>query len=219
MSTNFLSLPSELRNNIYEQLLVLQEPISITMFWEFQPQELTPGLLRANKTIHGEASFVLYAYNRFDLTFCNPVSFLEQIGRNNASFLLYISVGFPQFEHLNLQDITLEEDSSRTLAKIQSHCTGLKTLQTSLDSTNEMEHQLAGRDDLTVVAAALGLVDARLKEISSLPNIIVEVYGNGPSDSIRNEMENHGWIINATESVEEPDFYSDDGVFILHDWL
>jgi hypothetical protein len=46
------------------------------------------------------------------------------------------------------------------------------------------------------------------KAISSLQEIIVEVYEDGPSDHIRREMKNHGWTISATEYVEEPDFDS-----------
>jgi hypothetical protein len=43
-----------------------------------------------------------------------------------------------------------------------------------------------------VVAEALTLVDARFRAISSLQEIIVEVYEDGPSDNIRREMKNHG---------------------------
>jgi hypothetical protein len=92
MSANFLSLPSELRKNIYEQLLVLQEPVASPINpWLRQSQfrALTPGFLRANKVVHLEASSILYAQNRFDFTMCTSediTSFLEQIGHNNASY-------------------------------------------------------------------------------------------------------------------------------------
>ena len=64
MSATFLDLPSELRNKIYEQLLVQQERINPYN----ERESLTPGLLRANKTVYSEASSVLYAQNCFDLT-------------------------------------------------------------------------------------------------------------------------------------------------------
>jgi hypothetical protein len=47
-----------------------------------QRQKFTPGLLRANKTIHREASSPFYAQNRFDFTMGTPedvASFLRQI--------------------------------------------------------------------------------------------------------------------------------------------
>lgn len=64
---------------------------------------------------------MLYAQNRFDFTMCTSediTSFLEQIGRNNASYILYICVDFPQFHYLDLHDLTLEDDSVCILAKI-----------------------------------------------------------------------------------------------------
>ncbi|KAF4633894.1 hypothetical protein G7Y89_g4221 [Cudoniella acicularis] len=212
MSANFLSLPSELRNNIYEQLLVLQEPVACPThpwFGQSQLRALTPGLLRANKTVHLEASSILYAQNRFDFTMCTSedvTSFLDQIGRNNASYILYTCVDFPKFHYLDLHDVTLEDDSVRILAKIQSDCTRLGTLTTSLHSTNAMEVKLDALDYPKVVGEALALVDARFRAISSLQEIIVEVYEDGPSDHIRREMKNRGWTISTTEYVEESDF-------------
>jgi len=55
-----------------------------------QRQELTPGLLRANKTVHREASSLFYAQSRFDFTMATPEDvalFLGTIGRNNADYI------------------------------------------------------------------------------------------------------------------------------------
>ena len=209
MPTNFLSLPSEIRNNIYEQLLLLQEPIVCpTCPWlgHSQLRALTPGLLLANKTVHREASSVLYGQNRFNFTMCTSehvASFLEQIGRNNAHYIWYICVDFPEFRCLDLHDVTIGDDSIRILAKIQSECNKLGTLTTSLHSTNAMELELDALDSPKIVAQAIALVDARFRAISSLQEIIVEVYEDGPSDHIRREMKSHGWTISATKHVEE----------------
>jgi hypothetical protein len=152
---------------------------------------------------------MLYAQNRFDFTMCTAediTSFLEQIGRNNARYILYIYVDFPQFHSLILNDVTLEDDSVRILAKIQSECTKLGTLTTSVRSTNAMEVKLYALDHPKIVAEALALVDTRFRAISSLQEIIVEVYEDGRSNYVRNEMKNHGWTISAVEYVEELDF-------------
>ena len=69
-----------------------------------------------------------------------------------------------------------------------------------------MEVKLDALDHPKIVAEALALVDARFRAFSSLQEIIVEVYEDGPSNHIRREMKNHGWTISATEYVEEPDF-------------
>jgi hypothetical protein len=64
---------------------------------------------------------MLYAQNSFDFTMCTSedvTSFLEQIGRNNASYILSICVDFPQFHYLDLHDLTLEDDSVCILAQI-----------------------------------------------------------------------------------------------------
>ncbi|KAF2184522.1 hypothetical protein K469DRAFT_579299 [Zopfia rhizophila CBS 207.26] len=196
MPTNFLSLPSEVRNDIYEQLLVLEDPIT----------SLTPGLLLANKTVHREASSLLYAQNRFDFTRCNfehVALFLEQIGRNNANYIRHIYVDFPEFHYLDLQDVTLEDDSIHILEKIQGHCNKLSTITTSIHSTNAMELRLDALDCPKVVTEAMALVNTHFRAISSLQEIIVEVYEDGPSDHIRREMKSHGWTISATEYVEE----------------
>lgn len=66
-----------------------------------------------------------------------------------------------------------------------------------------MEFWLDALDKLKIVTEALKLVDTHFRAISSLQEIIVEVYEDGPSDHIRRKMESHGWTISTTEYVEE----------------
>jgi hypothetical protein len=47
------------------------------------------------------------------------------------------------------------------------------------------------------------LVNTRFRAISSLQDIIVEVYEDGPSNYIRRKMEIQGWTIRTTKYVEE----------------
>jgi hypothetical protein len=101
MLTNFLTLPSELRNRVYELCLLHQESLDPWTAYN-QRQELTPGLLRANKTVHREASSLFYAQNRFNFTMATPddvALFLRTIGRNNADYIRQVRVDFP-----NLRD-------------------------------------------------------------------------------------------------------------------
>jgi len=210
---SFLSLPSELRNGIYELILLHQEPIDPWVNY-IRRQELTPGLLRANKAVHREASSLFYAQNRFDFTkgtLEDVASFLEQIGSNNAAYIRHICVDFPRFLYLDPDHVTLEEDSVGILANIQSGCPNLSTLTTSLHSTNAMEFRLDDLDNPKIVTEALKLVDTRFRAISSLQEIIVEVYEDGPSDHIRRGMTSHGWTISTTENVEEEDWGSFSG--------
>jgi hypothetical protein len=205
MSANFLTLPRELRDKVYELCLLDQEPINPWINFDSR-QELTPGLLRANKTVHSEASSLFYAQNRFDFTMATAEDvdvFLETIGRNNAGCIRNIRVDFPNLRDLEPSNVTLEEASDGMLANIQSGCANLRTLTTSLDSTNAMEVRLDALDSPKIVAEALTLVHTRFKAISSLQDIIVEVYEDGPSDYIRREMENHGWTVVITKYVED----------------
>jgi hypothetical protein len=171
-----------------------------------QRRELTPGLLRANKTVHHEASSLLYAQNRFDFATATPedlASFLRTIGDNNANSIRHICVDFPSLRDLEPGNVTLEEGSDGILANIQSACANLRTLTTSLSSTHAMELGLDALDNPNIVTEALTLVNTRFRAISSLQNIIVEVYDDGPSGYIRRKMENHGWTVSTIEYVEE----------------
>ena len=217
MSLNFLSLPPELRNQIYKLVLLHQEPITTPRFEYniYREQKLTPGLLCANKTIHREASWLFYAQNRFDLTRVTPddvALFLETIGRNNADYIRHIYADFPKFLCSNVGQVTLEDDSVSILANFQSGCANLSTLTVSVDSTSDMEDRFAALDDFTaldhpkVVTEALRLINTHFRAIPSLQKVIVEVCEDGPSDLLRKEMESHGWTISTAKNVEEDDF-------------
>jgi len=205
MSANLLSLPGELRNAIFQQLLMDQEPIN-PRNRPCLPQALTPELLRVNKAIHHEASSLLYSQNCFDLTTCDSerlISFLNQIGRNNASRIQDIYIEFPDICVLAADMVTFGEDCIRVLAKIRSDCTNLSTITTSLGSTNAMALELDALDKPHIVAEALALVDTHFRAITSLQQIIVKVYEDGPSAALRRVMESHGWTSNVTEQADE----------------
>ena len=205
MSTNFLTLPSELRNRVYKLCVLHQGPLDP---WtnHSQRQELTPGLLRANKAVHREASSMFYAQNRFNFTKATPedvASFLGTIGQNNADCIQHVRINFPTFRYLDPGDVTIEESSIGILTSIQSGCANLSTLTTSLYSTNAMALKLDALDYPKIVTEALELVNTRFRAISSLQDIVVEVYEDGPSYYVRRKMESHGWTVSATEYVEE----------------
>ncbi|KAH8774772.1 hypothetical protein F5883DRAFT_412127 [Diaporthe sp. PMI_573] len=205
---SFLSLPSELRNEIYELILLHDEPVDPCAEYDRQ-QKFTPGLLRANKVVNGEASPLFYGQNRFTLIRTTPKEvalFLEQIGCENAGYIRHILIDFPKFLYLDPGDITLEEDSVSILASIRNNCANLSTLTTSLYSTNAMEFRLDNLEHHTVANEALKLVDTHFRAIPSLQEIILEVYEDGPNGHIRGRMKSHGWTLSTTEYVEEEDW-------------
>jgi hypothetical protein len=219
MPINFFSFPSEIRNKIYEEALVLSEPIILVVAQPYGgiyglslprnslfygPLRLCPAILLANKRAHREASPLLYSRNCFRVQTRGILTlFLDDIGPQNASFLRHICITFPAFDDNHVGSVTLKEDSIRTLELIRDNCTNLTTLETSLRlrTINAMEVAINMLDSPRA-AAPLALVDARFKAISSLKEIIVNVYDEPLSCDLREKMRGCGWTIEATEWEE-----------------
>jgi hypothetical protein len=202
MPASFLSLPAELRNEIYKYLLVRREPIDP---WSGD-HELELNLLSTNKAILHEAGSLFYGRNCFDLTWeCRIPEFLVTIGFINSSHLQCILIDFPELRDLE-DEVSLKEASLHILENIQSRCTNLKKLIIAADSTNAIEYQLDSFDSPKICAKALALVDAHFREILSLREVVIEVYGEGPSSDIRRKMESQGWKLNVVEPAEEEEW-------------
>ena len=132
-------------------------------------------------------------------------SFLDHIRPQNASFLRHIYFAFPAFDdYHHLESVTLKEDSIRTLERIRDNSTNLATLKTSLrfQTINIMESAINALDSPRV-AAPPALIDARFKAISSLKEIIVNVYDKPISCNLREEMRGYRWIIEDTWEESE----------------
>ncbi|KAF4213898.1 hypothetical protein CNMCM5878_009888 [Aspergillus fumigatiaffinis] len=116
-----------------------------------------------------------------------------------------IRIDFPELRDLE-DEVTLKKASLHILENIKSRCTNLKNLIIAADSTNAMEYQLDSFDSPKICAKALALVDAHFREISSLQEVVIEVYGEGPSSDIRRKMESQGWKLNVVEPAEEEEW-------------
>ena len=164
-----------------------------------------------NRAVHGEASSIFYAQNRFDFSTGitkDITRFLEQIGSNNAAYIRHICIEFPRFSCLALGGITLEEDCIGVLADISSNCTNLSTLTTSLCSTDAIELDPDDPGNPLIADEALRLVHAEFKTISTVADIIVKVYEDRPSDHVKHIMQSYGWIISTTEHIEVEEDWS-----------
>ena len=119
----------------------------------------------------------------------------------NASFLRHICIAFPAiYDYHHLESVTLKEDSIRTLERIRDNCTNLATLETSLRFRTIIAMESAIDIDSP---RPLALVDARFKAISSLKEIIVNVYDEPISCDLREEMRGCGWTIEGTWEESE----------------
>lgn len=219
MSTSFLSLPSEIRNDIYERLLVLEDPIScLDTSWNrlLRYGAISTGILLANKAISREASSILYAQTHFDLSGGNMsqiISFINDIGRENASFMRHIIIDFPEFSALEMHRVALRDDAAGILDIFRERCRNLRTITTSAHSTSDIELDLGSLNCPEAVTEALALVNSRFRAVSSLEKVIVEVYERSASAYIRKEMEKIGWTVSEREQPNYPegDFDSDRG--------
>jgi hypothetical protein len=233
---NFFNFAAEIRLKIYEELLVLSEPITFITHQDpsWPPLSLSkkyglcPALLRANKRVHREASPLLYSSNHFIFSNLEPThrldtksaflaSFLSQIEHQNASFLRHVCIDFPIFDDYRPGTAVLQEDSSKTLELIRDNCTGIAILETSLRDTFELECADYTVDCSPIAAEALDLLDARFKVISSLEEVIVNVHiydDEGLSDDLRKKMRDCRWTIKVTKLEKswysgEEDEYAD----------
>ncbi|RYP36283.1 hypothetical protein DL767_003436 [Monosporascus sp. MG133] len=131
MGWSLFNLPPEIRNQIYDELLVVSHPLylSPTPLWDtravclygshdptFTPGlRLWPAILRASRAVHREAAARLYAANCFSLQRTNPyfdmvfpfdvgdlfASFLGVIGPRNAGYLRRVRIPFPRLGSRN----------------------------------------------------------------------------------------------------------------------
>lgn len=208
MPASFLSLPAELRNEIYKYLLVSGDPI---IPWS-KKYELASNLLSTNTMILHEASSLLYGNNCFDLSSSSSIlisDFLATIGLVNASHLNCIRIRFPEFGDLE-EEVSLDEKSLRTLTKIQAYCTNLKSITVPARSTHLMGFELSV-DNPSICDRALALVADHFRAITSLPEIVMEVYDDILTSYIIpvETMKSFGWTLKTVEPVEEEEWDDD----------
>ncbi|KAG8163708.1 hypothetical protein KVR01_007005 [Diaporthe batatas] len=209
LPTGFLSLPSELRNKIYELSLVKGEDTfalseNIRRYF-YHKRGLASGLLLASKAIHREASPILYGQNRFDFCEVSPRelrTFLNQIGKNNASYIRHVTIDFPGFRSL-YGEISLERDIAATLEAIRGACDNIITITAFAGNNYYRMYPLSALDRQNAAPEVISLINTRFRSMTSLQEIIVEIDDDSPSDGTRKIMESHGWLLRKCEPYKE----------------
>ncbi|EFX02350.1 hypothetical protein CMQ_2399 [Grosmannia clavigera kw1407] len=180
MSFNFMCLPGELRNKIYELVLVYQEPI----------RELLPGLLFTNRAIRHEASSIFYNQNQFHLLNLYPgqvACFLDNMGSKNAGLIQHIIIEFPEFDNWTSGALVLNDDSVNLINKLKSNCTSLRTITTSLYNAVGWKMAVHEReDDFTI--NTMKFVDAYWGGIPSLESIVLYTRNCGSDERVKREL-------------------------------
>ncbi|KAJ6167032.1 hypothetical protein N7470_002479 [Penicillium chermesinum] len=214
MPTQFLSLPGEIRNQVYRHALVRQETIGL-QYGKCTARGIIPNLLCTSRRIHREALPFLYGENRFALLALNRVMageiarFLDQIGPRNGRFIESVQICHPIFRNLG-DDAKLDENCVQLLSRLQRQCPNLKTLIMCPKSTDfVIRLQLAPLVPVnpSYITESLLSFDGRLKAIPSLEEIIVQVYQDTPLLNFLRGMEPRGWRIDVLDAVSR---HSDD---------
>ncbi|KAJ4356782.1 uncharacterized protein N0V89_004818 [Didymosphaeria variabile] len=210
MPKTFLKLPSEVRNDIYERVLVLENPISFAGNvgdGSVNAGMLTPGLLLASKEVSSEAASILYAQNYFNFEDCDSEeldAFLTGIGQDNASFVRHLIIDFPDIGCPDKKTVALGLESAALLRMIRERCRNLITITTTLYSTNMMALRTDALDCPNFVTKAIALADSEFRTIpSSLQKIVVKVHEHEPMNWVKKEMEDLGWTLCQTELLED----------------
>ncbi|CAH0046428.1 unnamed protein product [Clonostachys solani] len=158
-SSCFLRAPVEIRFRIYYEIFVKDGPVhfgadrcQLDAPLVRRPEGLSSALLRVNKTIHQEATRILYSENLFQFpdaycfrepegdSFCfysavpYVAPFLQQIGQN-ARFLRHISINFPK-SFASRRPPVLQAAFIRVLRLLRESCTDLRTVEIVSENPN-----------------------------------------------------------------------------------
>jgi hypothetical protein len=218
----FLDLPGEIRNLIYDHLLVFDQPI---VPWA-KEQALPINLLHINnKTIYHEFGSLFYSRITFDFSThrsnsvehqchaCSTkriTSFLDEIGQN-AKHIQSIKTDFPFICY----DADAEDEgffiathSVQIVDKIQTNCSNLKELVVGPVRTLNVIFHIAFHD-LEEACDLVIAVDEHFREISSLEKIKIRVPNSGGYYGLMDMMEDLEWEVEMLHPLD-PECMSDE---------
>jgi hypothetical protein len=210
ISILFLRLPIGVRNKIYTRVLTLPQPLYLFQDPGDPVETFSPGkpyqwraLLRTNRQISDEASAVLYGLNYFILQEVETVgsqgyllkSLVNCIGSVNAGFLSRLRLGFPATERAEGEagELRLREDGLQNLQLLQRECTGLRTLETVVDtqcSRSLIQGSLDGD-----VQDLRREIDVQFRAIGSLNMISVDVCSGSLPHQMKAFLQGLGWAV------------------------
>jgi hypothetical protein len=215
MPTGFLSLPGEIRNEIYKYLVVQSEPIlfdnELQAWTGPRELEINGNILYANKTIYHEASSLLYSLNTFYFYFVEETNEYEEtfdfIGHKNASYIQNLCILLPSTDEVKSGGATMQ-GVILMLNLIERVCTSLKTIQFGLENMKKAGDIPGCPED---IAEAFALIATRLRAFQSPKKIIVVAnYPDIVNKGIKREMNKHGWarVDGPTYSFLRMHYYS-----------
>ncbi|KAK7981509.1 hypothetical protein PG988_003747 [Apiospora saccharicola] len=235
-----LPFPAEIRQMIYEELLVHRGrgiEIVTEKRWAHRPPVpvgysagrvgaallgLGPSILRVSRQTHAEASFVLYARNRFDLrsnaarlgmlhmyyhSYYTAYRVLESseelvaafargIGPRHAGLVRHISITFPSLSCFDLSGlIRLQYDmkkGSTMLDLIGPAYPNLENIDLCLFDNLYHDH------DDSDVKADLAFIDTKLRAMPSLKSIVLPYTGYQIDTVLYKQMMDQEWKVTSS---------------------
>ncbi|KAF1818732.1 uncharacterized protein K489DRAFT_89320 [Dissoconium aciculare CBS 342.82] len=162
MPISLLELSAELRNTIYEAVLLDPEPIRLeSKFYE----QRAPGcrLLRVNRQIHREANATFYAQNEFDVSdsLLKNISFiLNSMGRNVA-LIHSFRLEFPHcYRRQQGGKIIPEGDCTKILSIVRSKCINVRYFNFCL-----YHNVRVGHESISTFSIRRGISDRKHRDL------------------------------------------------------
>lgn len=191
---NFQSLPGELRNQIYEHLLVSKE--AIKPLASPQQHSINSGILYVNKKIHHEACSMLYSRNLFNFTPQqneDQISrFIIKIGHTNAASIESIRLSLPTFT-VDKSNLFMSIIWQAMIGIIASHCNNLKVIR--LDTELLVDGCCIESAIRRPLVDTIPMIDSQLRLIPSLTKIVAELIEKNIEHGIKEKMKSFSWLI------------------------
>lgn len=212
------NMSPEARKDTYNKMLVASSPILVFQESPNRPIEFfVPGkptqwpaltLAKFREYNEQETNAVFYGSNHFNLVDTTTQreasilhTFLVSPTPTHARLLSHMSLSFPVLQTVQGQPeaLGLAEEGMRTLKLLQDYCVNLKTLELYVHMGNAFG--LAGETPSVSFHKVLSQVDAQLKAVPSLKEIIIRYFHDRPNPEALQLMQGFGWTVLMGDEV------------------
>ena len=143
---------------------------------------------------------------------CEPPRFFTKLDPKQSN-IRHICIPFPT----QLDRARLHEAHVKNLELVRRTCINIRTLEL-LDSPDCSKDAFI---NCPIVAESFGLLDMRLKNISSIKEVVInfEVYPEqDPRNDLTKMIHNYGWTVKVTKLTERKGTSQDDGLWRNYLW-
>ena len=210
----FSNMSPEARKQAYYKMLVALSPIfvfqesasrPIEFFVQGKPTQWPElALAKCREYNEQETNAIFYGSNHFNLVDTATrretsilQAFLVSLTSTRARLLSHLSLSFPALEAVQKRPeaLGLKQDGMYTLKLLQEYCINLNTLEFYVHKDNAFGLVGEAPSYTQSLHEALSQVDAQLKVVSSLKNIVIRYYYDRPTPEAIQLMQDLGWVI------------------------